>query len=611
MSVIEPLRQAQVVNIDFPFFQGADYRADGSLATTFVTVKEMIDRAVEIGFDGVAFDTNVPIDIQTGLLDLYIEDSRFPLNADKSFSEEVWKSIEYAESLGLTTEILLNIRNPLNDETVTTGIVGDGFSTEVFFESVKSFETELAEKAQSYGVDVFTIGGFNFGYVESQYQAEWMEVVQSIRSVYEGTLRYKMNIEARDVSLWSLVDDIQISLSPTWPLESDFKAEDFVPLYFQPYIMGNGDVSTKGTHELLLELQSTYPDKSISLQVNFDPGKSAGHETEDAWAYIFAYDPSIPEGVKAGSDVRLYPDEWIDYSLNQEKIKGFFEYLGNYMSDTIAEVQYYQFAPWAEASQWRDPPDSYAEAWQSVIRSRSVLNYDSYAQETLSTYLLENWGHRTLYYGTNSADTLTGSSNDDRFFSSGGNDLLRGGAGLDTVVYAKPFQSVARSGANFLVDGDTLSDIERLEFIDKSIALDLDGATSAGGIYRLYKATFNREPDSSGLGYWIAQADAGNKDAVRMAEDFVWSQEFQNLYNITTTDNYGTGTDVSELVTGFYENVLGRTPDQGGLDFYTGVIESKDRTVGRVLAEISDSQENYEGTIELIANGIVFDPWVG
>ena len=155
---------------------------------------------------------------------------------------------------------------------------------------------------------------------------------------------------------------------------------------------------------------------------------------------------------------------------------------------------------------------------------------------------------------------------------------------------------------------DTLVGIERVTFSDKAIAFDTDGATSAGGIYRLYKATFNREPDSGGLGYWIAQADAGNKDAVRMAEDFVWSQEFQDLYDITTTDNYGTSTNVRTLVTGFYENVLGRTPDQGGLDYYTGVIGTKEKTVGRVLAEISDSQENYDGTIELIANGIVFEP---
>ena len=144
-----------------------------------------------------------------------------------------------------------------------------------------------------------------------------------------------------------------------------------------------------------------------------------------------------------------------------------------------------------------------------------------------------------------------------------------------------------------------------------TLALDTDGATSAGGIYRLYKATFNREPDTGGLGYWINVADAETKDAVRMAEDFTWSEEFQSLYGITTIDNYGSGNDIRALIEGFYENVLGRTPDEGGLNFYTGVIESKERTVGRVLAEISDSQENYDGTIELIATGIVFDPWVG
>ena len=158
---------------------------------------------------------------------------------------------------------------------------------------------------------------------------------------------------------------------------------------------------------------------------------------------------------------------------------------------------------------------------------------------------------------------------------------------------------------------DTLVGIERVEFSDKAVAFDVDGATSAGGIYRLYKATFNREPDTNGLGYWIGEADLETKDAVRMAEDFTWSEEFQNLYGIQTTDNYGTGNNIRALIEGFYENVLGRTPDEGGLNFYTGVIESKERTVGRVLAEISDSQENYDGTIELIANGIVFDPYLG
>ena len=228
-------------------------------------------------------------------------------------------------------------------------------------------------------------------------------------------------------------------------------------------------------------------------------------------------------------------------------------------------------------------------------------------------------------------DDINGFAGNDHFWGRLGDDLYVGGTGIDMAHYEGNLSQFTITqvegvwnnsvGEGFpgwqIFDGsgtegtDRMTGVERAVFADATVALDLDGSTSAGGIYRLYKATFNREPDAGGLGYWIAQADAGNKDAVRMAEDFVWSQEFQDLYNITTTDNYGTGTDVSELVTGFYENVLGRTPDQGGLDFYTGVIESKERTVGRVLAEISDSQENYDGTIELIANGIVFDPWVG
>jgi Ca2+-binding RTX toxin-like protein len=226
-------------------------------------------------------------------------------------------------------------------------------------------------------------------------------------------------------------------------------------------------------------------------------------------------------------------------------------------------------------------------------------------------------GHDFIEGGLYTDFRLSSYAGNDTIIAGGGSDVIDGGQGRDTVIF-----SGQRSGFTLVMNEDSatlrsselsndsisLRNIERLSFLDSAVAFDTDGATSAGGIYRLYKATFNREPDTGGLGYWIAQADTGNKDAVRMAEDFVWSQEFQNLYGIQTTDNYGTGNNIRALIEGFYENVLGRTPDEGGLNFYTGVIESKDRTVGRVLAEISDSQENYDGTIELIANGIVFEP---
>ena len=156
-----------------------------------------------------------------------------------------------------------------------------------------------------------------------------------------------------------------------------------------------------------------------------------------------------------------------------------------------------------------------------------------------------------------------------------------------------------------------ISGVERLQFTDLNVAFDTDAANSAGGIYRLYKAALDRTPDLGGLGYWIAQADAGKKDAVRMATDFTYADAFKTLYGVQTADNYMTGEDITALVTKIYENVLDRAPDAGGRDYYVGEITAKSKTVGQILAEISDSTENKLAVVELIATGIEYTLWVG
>lgn len=218
-------------------------------------------------------------------------------------------------------------------------------------------------------------------------------------------------------------------------------------------------------------------------------------------------------------------------------------------------------------------------------------------------------------------DLIKGTSGPDVFQGGAGSDRIEGGAGVDTSKYTGSLidYSIQRlsNGERTVSDKianrdgiDTLNSIERLIFRDKGLAFDTDGPTSAGGIYRLYKATFDRAPDHGGLGYWIDKADEG-RSAVSMAEDFVWSQEFQKLYGVTTRDQYLAGSNISDLVSGMYRNVLDRSPDAGGLNYYVGVINSKEKTVGRVLAEISDSPENYAATIGVIQNGIQYDVWLG
>ena len=234
------------------------------------------------------------------------------------------------------------------------------------------------------------------------------------------------------------------------------------------------------------------------------------------------------------------------------------------------------------------------------------------------------------------SDYFVGFAGSDTFYGNAGGatvwDSFLGGDGIETAVYRGASSNytiavVTSSIWNHLTNKGDLSgykvvdavsldskqqlvDVERLQFTDLNLALDTDAANSAGGIYRLYKAALDRNPDLGGLGYWIALADAGTKDAVRMATDFTYAVEFKTLYGVQTADNYMTGEDITALVTKIYENVLDRAPDAGGRDYYSGQITTKSKTVGQVLAEISDSAENRLAVIDLIGTGIEYTPWV-
>jgi hypothetical protein len=205
--------------------------------------------------------------------------------------------------------------------------------------------------------------------------------------------------------------------------------------------------------------------------------------------------------------------------------------------------------------------------------------------------------------------------------STAGNDTLTGtSGGINSVTFSgllANYVVVADGTGKFTVqdsvgsDGrDTLSNIQRARFADKSLAFDTSGSNSAGGIYRIYAAAFNRTPDLAGLGYWIDRADKG-ASALDIATGFTYSTEFQTLFAATITDSYATGVNVTDLVTGFYTNVLHRTPDAAGRDWYADQITTRQKTVGQVLAEISDSDENKAQLAAVIANGIVFAPWGG
>ncbi len=107
-------------------------------------------------------------------------------------------------------------------------------------------------------------------------------------------------------------------------------------------------------------------------------------------------------------------------------------------------------------------------------------------------------------------------------------------------------------------------------------------------IRRFYLDTLDREPDAAGLAHWTGQVKSGKQTLAAVAARFYSSNE----YHV----NAG-GTDAT-WAADVYEEVLGRTPDAGGLAFWLGRTQSKGRLV--VAAEIYGSVESRRDRVRVL-----------
>ncbi|KAF0280923.1 DUF4214 domain-containing protein [Spiribacter aquaticus] len=201
---------------------------------------------------------------------------------------------------------------------------------------------------------------------------------------------------------------------------------------------------------------------------------------------------------------------------------------------------------------------------------------------------------------------IFGRGGDDEFLVQGASLEIDGGAGLDEVIYNDRAgqHRVERQEDQWSVtdskgEADRLTTVERLQFEDQSLGLDLDGAS--GQAYRLYQAAFDRAPDPAGLGYWIAQVDDGMA-LEQAAARFIDSSEFQDLY--------GQAPDDAAFLTALYGNVLDRAPDSDGYVWWLSELQNNPaKTREKVLMDFSESPENRDNVAEVIATGIEYDAW--
>ncbi|WP_297324376.1 DUF4214 domain-containing protein [Nitrosomonas sp.] len=206
-----------------------------------------------------------------------------------------------------------------------------------------------------------------------------------------------------------------------------------------------------------------------------------------------------------------------------------------------------------------------------------------------------------LISGTDGPDNLIGTPDDNVIQAAGGkdtvngeagNDTLDGGAGVDTAIYNSDYASYSplKTDSNFIISGpdgtDTLSGIERLQFTDKNVAIDLDAGQAAGNSVRIIGAAFGaltiqEHPDYVGVGLSLFDAGQSMIEVSQLAVDVMG-----NLLNDAFVDTV-------------YQNVVGTVPSTSDHDFYVGLLQNGTYTQAQLL-EIAANTEVNAVSINLV-----------
>lgn len=151
---------------------------------------------------------------------------------------------------------------------------------------------------------------------------------------------------------------------------------------------------------------------------------------------------------------------------------------------------------------------------------------------------------------------------------------------------------------------DYLEGIERLEFIDSMVALDLELEDPAGAALALTFAAFDNIVDSETLGFWIAQADSLWESSNDENSDVFMDALAQQII-----DHYAPEIDNAAVVHLLYTNIVGQEPTAAEADSFVQLIENGTFTQASIFTYAASLDLNTEGYQELTTSGLNYQAY--
>lgn len=104
-------------------------------------------------------------------------------------------------------------------------------------------------------------------------------------------------------------------------------------------------------------------------------------------------------------------------------------------------------------------------------------------------------------------------------------------------------------------------------------------------VQSVYLAYYGRPADTGGLAYWSQQLNDAGGDLNRIIDAFANSPEANTLYGAST---------VVGRVQQVYAQLLGRAPEQGGLDYWVGEIEAGRKSLANLALDVLYGAQNQD-----------------
>jgi hypothetical protein len=222
--------------------------------------------------------------------------------------------------------------------------------------------------------------------------------------------------------------------------------------------------------------------------------------------------------------------------------------------------------------------------------------------------------------GTAQPDTLAAAAGSHRYFGLDGNDRITTGPGADIVYGGMDTDTLlvpsARNAVTLVrrhdgswsvgktaADTDRLANVERVQFTDRSTALDLDGA--AGQVARVIGAVFGTAKlhDAALIGRYLALADSG-VGGEQVVHQVLADPLFASLAGSRSNE---------DVVKHVYTNIVGKAPSADEVAYFSGLITGGQYTQESLLwwASSLDLTAQRIDLNGLTNHGLDFLPAVG